>query len=88
MRRILLTLLIAISSVLAIQAQGDVTGGATVVRAEYFFDSDPGYGNATIINNVTEGDNALSLSVEDLSPGAHMLYVRSQASSGVWSSTQ
>ena len=88
MRRILLTLLIAISSVLAIQAQGDVTGGATVVRAEYFFDSDPGYGNATIINNVTEGDNELSLSVEDLSPGAHMLYVRSQASSGVWSSTQ
>ena len=88
MRRILLTLLIAISSVLAIQAQGDVTGGATVVRAEYFFDSDPGYGNATIINNVTEGDNELSLNVEDLSPGAHMLYVRSQASSGVWSSTQ
>ena len=88
MRRILLTLLIAISSVLAIQAQGDVTGGATVVRAEYFFDSDPGYGNATIINNVTSGDNNLSLSVDGLSPGAHMLYVRSQASSGVWSSTQ
>ena len=88
MRRILLTLLIAISSVLAIQAQGDGTDGATVVRAEYFFDTDPGYGNATIIDNVTSGDNNLSLSVEGLSPGAHMLYVRSQASTGVWSATQ
>ena len=86
MRRILLTLLIAILSVPI--AWADETGGATVVRAEYFFDSDPGYGNATIINNVTEGDNNLSLSVERLSPGAHMLYVRSQASTGVWSSTQ
>ena len=79
-------LLIAILSVPI--AWADETGGATVVRAEYFFDSDPGYGNATIINNVTEGDNNLSLSVERLSPGAHMLYVRSQASTGVWSSTQ
>ena len=86
MRRILLTLLIAILSVPI--AWADETGGATVVRAEYFFDSDPGYGNATIINNVTEGDNNLSLSVERLLPGAHMLYVRSQASTGVWSSTQ
>ena len=86
MRRILLMLLIAILSVPI--AWADETGGATVVRVEYFFDSDPGYGNATIINNVTEGDNNLSLSVERLSPGAHMLYVRSQASTGVWSSTQ
>ena len=81
-------MLIAILSISVIQAQGDVTGGATVVRAEYFFDTDPGYGNATIINNVTSGDNNLSLSVEGLSPGAHMLYVRSQASDGVWSATQ
>ena len=88
MRRILLTLLIAISSVLAVHAQGDETGGATVVRAEYFFDTDPGYGNATIINNVTSGDNNLSLSVDGLSPGAHVMYVRSQASNGVWSATQ
>ena len=86
MRRILLTLLIAILSVPI--AWADETGGATVVRAEYFFDTDPGYGNATIINNVTSGDNNLSLSVEGLLPGAHMLYVRSQASNGVWSSTQ
>ena len=84
----LLTLLVAFLSVLAVQAQSDKTGSATLVRAEYFYDTDPGYGQATIINNVTEGDNALSLSVSGLSPGAHTLYVRSQASNGVWSVTQ
>ena len=82
----LLTLLVAIISALAVQA--DDTGGMSIVRAEYFYDTDPGYGQATIINNVTEGDNQLSLSVSGLTSGAHTVFLRSQASNGVWSATQ
>ena len=85
MRKRLFMSLCALLAMLAVQAQ---TGGATIVRAEYFFDKDPGYGQATIINNVTAGENTLSLSTDGLSPGAHTLYVRSQGSTGVWSATQ
>lgn len=59
-----------------------------IERLEYFYDTDPGHGQGTIINNVEEGENQLALSMEGLTPGLHMLFVRSQGSSGVWSATQ
>ena len=55
---------------------------------EYFYDTDPGHGKGTIINNVKEGDNTLQLSTNGLQPGPHLLFMRSQSSSGAWSTTQ
>ena len=59
-----------------------------IERLEYFYDTDPGHGQGTIIDNVEEGENQLALSMEGLMPGTHTLFVRSQGSSGVWSTTQ
>ena len=60
----------------------------TIERVEYFFDTDPGHGQGHIINNVEEGENAVQLSIEGLQPGAHLLFMRSQGSDGVWSATE
>lgn len=60
----------------------------TVELVEYFYDTDPGHGKGTIINNVKEGDNTLQLSTNGLQPGPHLLFMRSQSSSGAWSTTQ
>lgn len=56
-----------------------------ISRAEYFFDTDPGYGNGTTVplapgNLVDINFNA---GISGLSPGIHTLYVR--VKSGVWS---
>ncbi len=59
----------------------------TVTAAEYFFDSDPGYGQATVINNVAEGELALDIPTDGLSVGTHTLYIRTKASNGTWSAT-
>jgi PKD repeat protein len=58
-----------------------------LTAAEYFFNNDPGEGNATAIS-ITAGDtiNALvNLPVGSLNPGMNMLYVRVKNASGVWS---
>ena len=59
----------------------------SVTAAEYFFDTDPGYGKATVINNAVEGEQTLDIPTSALSTGAHTLCVRSLGSNGVWSST-
>ena len=59
----------------------------SVTAAEYFFDTDPGYGKATVINNAVEGEQTLDISTSALSVGAHILCMRSLGSNGVWSST-
>ena len=56
-------------------------------RAEYFLDTDPGYGLAQIINNISVGDNELTFDLSSAEAGAHILYVRVQDSEGRWSST-
>lgn len=58
-----------------------------IERAEYFFDTDPGFGNATALS-VTPADSvniAASLSTASLSTGFHRLCVRVMDSAGVWS---
>ena len=86
--RLLLLSLLTMAVSLVVHAQtNDTEEIVSIVRTEYFYDTDPGYGKAIIINNVTEDENNLTLSVDGLSPGAHTLYVRSQASNGVWSAT-
>ena len=59
----------------------------TVTAAEYFFDSDPGYGQATVINNVSGGELEIAIPTSNLSVGAHTLCLRTLASNGVWSTT-
>lgn len=55
--------------------------------AEYFFDNDPGFGNATSLS-MSQADtiNAdYSISTSGLSAGMHMLYVRTRSNTGKWS---
>lgn len=55
-------------------------------KAEYFYDADPGYGNA-VQTSVNIGSNDLLLSKENLSEGFHLLSIRSVDAEGRWSST-
>ena len=61
----------------------------TVNRAEYFFDSDPGPGNATPITVSSPGPTTTfttAISTSSLAKGFHFLCVRVQQSDGFWSS--
>ena len=64
------------------------TNAQQLVGLEYFFDHDPGHGQATKIQPVTEGDNALSIPTYSLTPGSHRLCLRAQDENGVWSTTE
>lgn len=59
----------------------------TVTAAEYFFDSDPGFGQATVINNVRGDELEIAIPTSNLSMGAHTLCIRTLASNGIWSTT-
>ncbi|UOQ97259.1 T9SS type A sorting domain-containing protein [Hymenobacter sp. 5317J-9] len=67
-------------------------GQATIARAEYFVDTDPGFGAATAIAlpptpAADLGSLSASVPLSSLSPGFHQLGVRSQDSNGAWSLT-
>jgi hypothetical protein len=59
-----------------------------IVKAEYFYDNDPGFGSGTDIP-VTAATNISSLvfsaNVTSLAPGMHTLFVRTKDASGLWS---
>lgn len=57
------------------------------VKAEYFIDSDPGYGKGIPLQKISTDTLHFVLSIEGLKAGAHMLYVRSSDDGGKWSST-
>ena len=60
---------------------------ADVSHAEYYFDEDPGWGQGTPIG-ITAARNIqlnVDLSADQLSPGFHMLYLRTRDSKGIWS---
>jgi hypothetical protein len=62
-----------------------------ITLAEYFFDTDPGFGNATAIVITTPGDSitqANNISVAGIASGMHNLYLRSRTADGIWSNTQ
>jgi hypothetical protein len=64
-----------------------------VVKAEYFFDTDPGLGNATPLNLTPAADIAnlsatITLNGSALNNGFHRLYIRTQDDAGRWSLTQ
>ncbi len=66
------------------------TAFANVTKAEYFIDTDPGFGNAINVP-VTAGTNIadvpITISITSLSAGFHNLYVRSKDVNGNWSVT-
>jgi len=56
-------------------------------EAEYFYDTDPGFGNGTAFT-VTTGDSLMfnaSVPTDGLAEGFHKLLVRAKNTSGVWS---
>ncbi len=58
----------------------------TITQAEYFFDTDPGFGNGFPLA-VTPGGSvqlAESIPVDELSPGLHKLFIRMKRDDGVW----
>ncbi len=58
-----------------------------LVKAEYFFDEDPGAGNGNSIS-ITAGKTAdvdFSHMISSLEGGLHEMYVRTQNSAGIWS---
>jgi gliding motility-associated-like protein len=60
----------------------------SVVRAEYFFDTDPGAGNGTLISFAPTGGDVTfttSISTASLSQGFHQLAIRLKESGGLWS---
>ena len=56
-------------------------------QVEYFFDTDPGHGQAKRLSATVTGNNQLNFDLEGIAPGSHTLYVRSQDSNGHWSAT-
>lgn len=62
--------------------------GQQLIKAEYFFDTDPGVGQGTNITIAVPADSvdfSFSVPVNSLSTGLHNLYVRTLNDSGVWS---
>lgn len=62
--------------------------GQQLIKAEYFFDTDPGVGQGTNIAIAVPADSvdfSFSVPVNSLSTGLHNLYVRTLNDSGIWS---
>lgn len=61
-----------------------------IVRAEYFWDIDPGFGNATAIpvNTATDVNfSSVTINAQALPEGFHILLIRTQDANGSWSVT-
>jgi gliding motility-associated-like protein len=59
----------------------------TITRVEYYFDTDPGFGNGTSIPVTAAADLTRDFSVplNSVSEGIHILYFRAKSSTGLWS---
>lgn len=55
-----------------------------LVRVEYFFDTDPGYGNGIPLAQPSTGENTYEMSFESVTPGYHLLSLRAQDEFGRW----
>jgi hypothetical protein len=62
---------------------------ANLVKGEYFFDTDPGFGNGISysINNLQNSTNDLDVNINNLAGGFHYFNVRALDNSGKWSHT-
>lgn len=66
-----------------------VDQGTSLDKLEYFFDTDPGYGNGIPVVFQTQNSNLSTfsgnISTTGLVPGPHTLYVRAKHNNGSWS---
>ena len=77
--------MLAICVIVGITYQG--FGQASVVAAEYFFDTDPGVGNGSALSIGTPGSTVsfmASIPTNSLPQGFHTLKIRAQDSNGKW----
>ncbi|HEY0109350.1 MAG TPA: hypothetical protein VGB67_06945, partial [Fibrella sp.] len=74
-----------------VQGMTDAHEASNIKGAEYFFDTDPGFGNGDPISIPTQGADIAGLTftanVAPLSGGMHTLYVRTRDSLAGWSVT-
>lgn len=76
--------------IVAFFSASHVCHAQTVQAVEYFFDNDPGFGNAISIPvsaSSTIEDVTQSINISSLSYGFHTVFIRSRSSSGTWSLT-
>jgi len=69
-------------------AQASVFGQTTIVRVEYFFGIDPGFGLATsvpVVRASNIGNLSFNVDVSALPKGLHYFQIRSQDATGQWS---
>lgn len=61
----------------------------SIAQMEYFFDSDPGYGNAyaVSITPANEQSVVVALNTTNLAPGLHNLFIRTANQGGIWGNT-
>lgn len=67
-----------------------ITAVGNITYAEYYFDNDPGFGVGTSIalNPASDIQNQVfPTNINNLSPGIHILFIRSQNEGGQWSIT-
>ena len=65
-----------------------VSAQPNIIRAEYFIDTDPGFGNAISISITPSTNiinNTFSVPASSLTKGVHILYIRSLDANGKWS---
>lgn len=63
---------------------------ASIVKMEYFIDTDPGFGNGTPITFTSSTDvtaTGVAIDLTGLTNGVHRIYLRSQDTNGSWSET-
>ncbi len=75
------------TSLLGVLAWQGLAGATLITQAEYFFDSDPGFGAGTAVA-LTAGEQpsfTADLSTAGLDPGLHRFYLRYQDELGRWS---
>ena len=67
-----------------------ISSSTNVEELEYYFDTDPGYGNADPITFTPSGsvDTDALISTSSLSTGFHTLFVRAKDSDGFWGMMQ
>jgi len=61
-----------------------------IARAEYFLNTDPGFGKATPVTLTASADiskQAITLNIESAPPGINNLFIRTEDSNGRWSLT-
>ena len=80
----------SITNFLAFAKLSATPGQPNISEVEYFFDNDPGFGNATKIP-IAQGTDVQNLSaainISGLSLGFHIMYLRSKDANGKWSVT-